>query len=75
MASLVSLHSGVLLAECPELEFGWTRTIGGTGEDHANDLAVDAEGNVLITGWFSNTVDFDPTDHVESHTSRGRKDV
>ncbi len=58
-----------------ETVYGWTRTIGGTGEDHTNDLALDLSGNVLITGRFAETVDFDPTDGVDLHTADGRQDV
>ncbi|PSR52250.1 hypothetical protein AHMF7605_01290 [Adhaeribacter arboris] len=39
---------------------GWAKQTGGIGYDEANSIAVDAAGNVYTTGFFTNTVDFDP---------------
>lgn len=33
---------------------------GGTGNDQFTDVAADASGNVLATGYFNGSVDFDP---------------
>ena len=55
--------------------FLWARTWGGAGHDHARDLAVDSSGNVLITGCFWFTVDFDPGAGVEEHAANGGNDV
>jgi gliding motility-associated-like protein len=33
----------------------WTRTAGGPGVDRATDIAVDAAGNIFVTGQFSGT--------------------
>lgn len=41
--------------------FVWARAMGGTGADQANDIAVDASGNVYTTGQYENNQgDFDP---------------
>jgi hypothetical protein len=53
----------------------WTRTWGGTGDDQAAGLAVDWLGDVFVSGRFQNTVNFDPTSGVDSHTSNGGYDA
>jgi hypothetical protein len=44
----------------PAGNFIWAKRLGGTGVDKGAGLAVDAGGNVLVTGNFEFTVDFDP---------------
>ncbi len=36
----------------------WSKQFGDTGPDQGNAVAVDASGNVIITGGFAGTVDF-----------------
>ena len=36
----------------------WLVTVGGTGIDIAEGVAADAQGNVVVTGYFESTVDF-----------------
>ncbi|MCG8557984.1 MAG: SBBP repeat-containing protein [Proteobacteria bacterium] len=36
----------------------WARRFGGTGRDVGIDVAVDPSGNVVLTGYFTGTVDF-----------------
>jgi len=38
----------------------WAKQFGGSRDDVANGIAIDALGNVLTTGSFRDTVDFDP---------------
>ena len=38
--------------------FQWVYTAGGTGNDNGKGIAVDTDGNILLTGIFSQTVDF-----------------
>lgn len=53
----------------------WVKQIGGTGDDVATSLAIDASGYIYVTGYFSGTVDFDPNASVTSLTSAGNNDI
>lgn len=54
--------------------FEWIHTFGGPGEDVINDLAFDDDGNIYLTGIFSDTVSMGPMDIYEI-TSEGESDV
>ena len=53
----------------------WARSMGGTGSERGNSITTDALGNVYTTGWFQNTVDFDPGSGVFNLTSNGSYDI
>jgi len=56
-------------------EFQWARTWGGDDYDNCSGFAIDGSGNAYITGYFNDTVDFDPDPGVDEHTSNGHSDV
>ena len=49
----------------------WVRTVGGTGEETANSVAVDADDNCYLTGYFQKAASFGST----SLTNRGGVDL
>ncbi|MEA3445886.1 MAG: SBBP repeat-containing protein, partial [Bacteroidota bacterium] len=56
--------------------FIWAKSMGGTGYDNGHDLAIDAAGNVYITGFYNGTVDFDPNPYKNYElSSQGGYDV
>jgi hypothetical protein len=55
--------------------FIWAKQIGAAGFDVAYSLAVDANGNSYSTGYFSNTVDFEPGPGFTNLSSVGDLDI
>ncbi len=55
--------------------FGWAKSFGYTNDDGGEGVAVDLHGNVYITGYFRDTVDFDPGPETYNLTSVGEYDV
>jgi gliding motility-associated-like protein len=53
----------------------WVKQIGGIGDDHSNSIIVDAANNTYITGYFSGTVDFDPSINSFNLTAQGPADA
>ncbi len=52
----------------------WTKTIGGTGSDLGRKVN-NHHSHVIVTGTFSDTVDFDPGTGVVQKISKGDRDV
>jgi len=61
--------------DCASPTFLWAQSVGGPGEDSGYRFATDGHGNVWVVGSFEGTVDFDPTDDVDLHTSSGQEDA
>jgi hypothetical protein len=55
--------------------FLWARTWGNEGVDKGFEVAADNSGHVYVTGYFQNTVDFDPGPGIEERTSVGLADI
>lgn len=56
-------------------EYKWGGRFGGPGEDVVKKMHVDADGNSYVTGYFTDTADFDITDSESNLTSNGFYDV
>jgi hypothetical protein len=55
--------------------YQWAHGISGTGSDEGSGLALDGNGNLYVTGLFSDVVDFDPSSATANLTSVGISDV
>lgn len=55
--------------------FKWVNTMGGEASDFAFGLEIDQNNNVVISGRFEGTVDFDPSSGTDNITSEGRRDI
>ena len=52
-------------------DYLWTKTIAGNKTNNCNSMIIDRNGDILLTGFFTNTVDFNPNSGVDKHTSNG----
>lgn len=55
--------------------FSWAKTFGGSGDDFVYAMDLDASGNILLTGSYRGSVDFDPGSGSFSLSSNGLSDV
>lgn len=53
----------------------WTKTFGGGSYDYGQKITVSPSGNIYTTGYFSGTVDFDPSPGISNSTAIGSNDV
>ena len=69
---LISLLS--LTTNAQDVNFEWANSIGGTSNDFFRSMTNDASGNILITGEYLGTIDFDPGPDIFNLTSNGVRD-
>lgn len=55
--------------------FLWAKQMGGTGDDRGRAIIKDGSGNIILTGYFENTIDLDPGAGVSDITAAGQSDV
>ncbi len=51
--------------------FIWAKQLGGTSYEFPKGMTIDASGNLLLTGYFNGTADFDPGSGVSNLISVG----
>jgi hypothetical protein len=56
-------------------DFIWANNVGGNGGDSGHSIAVDSLGNIITTGWFQVTADFDPYEGKNILTSTGSDNI
>jgi hypothetical protein len=55
--------------------FIWAKKIGGVGWDEINSFVLDSIDNIYATGFFRDTVDFDPGPNMMIFNSIGNRDI
>ncbi len=55
--------------------FLWASNFGAADRDHGKSIVVDSLNNVILTGNFDSTVDFDPGPGTQNLTAVGNQDV
>ena len=55
--------------------FGWAKQFGGTNDDLIRSVKLDGSGNVICTGAFWGTADFDPNAGTQNLNSFGSLDI
>jgi len=53
----------------------WTKQLGGSSYDAGSSITLDDAGNIYVTGYFQETVDFDPGSGITTLTSAGFSDI
>ena len=67
LSSILLLLSFTLFSQRLE----WAKSIQGHGLMPGNNLLIDSEGNIIFSGDFSGTEDFDPSEALYEMTSDG----
>ncbi len=77
MRKLCTLLSAVLICLSSNAQnYQWAGALSSsTGPNYSQSLASDAAGNVYVAGYFSNTVDFDPSAGTFNLSSAGSSDI
>ena len=68
-----TLRDVFVLKLAPNGNFIWAKSVGGSRIDVGNGITADANNNLLITGYFSTTADFDPGSGVFNMSTRGTR--
>lgn len=56
-------------------QYKFAKRVGGTQFENAMGIALDSTGNIIVSGYFSGTVDFDPGTANYPLTSNGGNDI
>jgi hypothetical protein len=55
--------------------YGWTRKVGGTGDDTGYGVTTDSLNNLYVSGGFSVNFNFNPDGGTDNKTSAGSNDI
>ncbi len=55
--------------------FVWVKSLGGSSYIRSESMTVDNSNNIYITGYFGDTIDFDPGPGISNKISNGMSDI
>lgn len=61
--------------QAQNLNYEWSHSIGGIGNDIGNSMIKDVNGNIFIAGQFEGVVDFNPGNEIWYLSSQGSSDI
>jgi len=69
-------HNDIFISKMsPGGDLIWARSFGSAVDDEGWGIFVDSSGNVYTTGYFQNSVDFDPGAEIFNLSSAGSSDI
>jgi hypothetical protein len=71
----VYLADRVMIQVTSSIVGGWARSWGSESCDKALAVTSDSQNNILVTGYFFDSVDFDPGPGTDIHYSNGGDDI
>lgn len=72
---LLALSFSQIKGQSQNLQLNWVNQFAGSQEMEVADMAIDGNGNFLLTGYIIGTCDFDPSTNVYELTSAGGFDA
>ena len=71
----VDAQDAFIVVLTPNGEYLWARSVGGPGIDAGLAIDVNGQGDIVVTGSYSATADFNPFDQEFNLTSSGQSDA
>jgi len=59
----------------PQGNLVWARSLGGISREYGKEISTDSDGNIIVLGSFSDTIDADPGSGVTMLSSAGESDI
>ena len=58
-----------------DFNFNYAKSFGGIYPENVSDMSIDSAGNIVLTGSFYESVDFDPSAQADLRTAQGGTDI
>lgn len=75
LGALTAFHGLAPQSVAQDFSLEWAESVGGSGDENANNIRVTATGDIYVVGEFHGTVNFAPSGPTVERTSVGGEDV